>query len=286
MRNYGRKLPVRLDRRRSRKTTVGAACLTFFIFHFSFFIQACAQLSLPLQGYYRPGKYIPVRIAATELTQHGKLIIEAPGALPMEIEISNQPDLIVPWLAISDSLGQPRLSINGAGGPAVSAALHPLEDDQRLIGFAGADPDALRPFFGDQKIVGVALDLATPLAGPICAWETLDGIVLDSSAAARVTERQLNGLLAAGTGVAIRSSTKPAGEWPWRKVGDYWILHYALAGPDTAYEPTAYLPTSAWARGWPAPFRQQILLAAVVFAILSLGAALPRWRGAALLVLL
>ena len=206
--------------------------------------------------------------------------------MPSVITISNQSDVIVPWLAISDSVGQPQLTINGASGPPVSAALHLLEDDQRLIGFAGADPDALRPFFENQKIVGVALDLAQPLAGPVCAWETLDGIVLDSSAAARVTERQLEALLSAGTAVAIRSTTKPAGDWPWKKVGDYWMLQYAIAGPDTAYEPTVYLPTSAWARGWPGPFRQQILLAATIFAILSLGAVLPRKRGAVLLVLL
>src|SRR5258706_7712385 len=105
MRNRGRKLPGCFDRRRSRKATAGASCLTFFIFHFSFFIQAHAQLSFPLQGYYRPGKYMPVRIAASELAQRGQFIIEAPGALPTEITISSQSDLIVPWLAISDSLG-------------------------------------------------------------------------------------------------------------------------------------------------------------------------------------
>ncbi|HEX4795503.1 MAG TPA: hypothetical protein VH370_17055 [Humisphaera sp.] len=229
---------------------------------------------------------MPVRIEATQLPRHGPLTLEATGALPTEIAISNQSDLIVPWLAISDSLAQPRLTIDGAGGPPIGARLHLLEDDQRLIGFAGADSDALRPFFQNQKIVGVALNLAQPLAGPICAWETLDGIVLDSSAAARVTERQLAGILSAGTAVAIRSSTKPAGQWPWKKVGDYWMLHHAVAGPDTAYEPTVYLPTSAWARGWPASVRRQILLAAVIFSILSLGAVLPRWRGAVLLVLL
>ncbi|MDB5299244.1 MAG: hypothetical protein JWO87_907, partial [Phycisphaerales bacterium] len=191
----------------------------------------------------------------------------------------------VPWLSVRE-IRDVRWSLSGAVDHAVDLPLHPLAEDERLIGYAGADPDALASLFAGQTLVWVPLDLTRPLAGPIEAWEALDGVVLDAAAAGRVDESQLRGLLAAGTAVAIKSDRRPGGPWPWQKQGAYFVLHIPISGPQSVFVPEgAYAPTQVWLRGWPAPFRRHIILAAVLFTILATALTLWRSRWMALSVL-
>jgi hypothetical protein len=242
---------------------------------------ADVSVVFPLQGHFRAGKHFPVNVRATGSSSGGSLTLRAEGAVPTEINWTEPSDVIVPWLAVRDVLSDAQL-VSGSIPRSINAPLHALTDDQALVGFAGADPDVLKPLLTNRKIIGIPLDLGRPLAGPIAAWEALDGIVLDASSAARVTEAQLQGLLAAGTAVAIRSGTKPAGNWPWQRQGEYWTLHVTLAGPDTAYDAAAYAPTASWARGWPDDFRRLVLVGAVVFAIVTLAVTL--WQSKLTLV--
>lgn len=232
------------------------------------------SISLPLNGYFRPGKYFPVRIDAGESAPEAKIVLEAEGAVPSECISSSQSHVIVPLLPVFATAGELRWRSDGKPAAALPLPLHPLADDQRLIGFAGADADALKEVFAGRTLLGVALDFAKPFAGPIVAWETLDGVVLDANAAARVTQAQLRGLIDAGTAVAIRSSQRPAGAWPWVRAGDYWILRVQLSGPNSSYLPSAYAPTAAWARGAPQTLRKQVLLIGIMIGLLALGATL------------
>ncbi|MDB5354561.1 MAG: hypothetical protein JWN24_1014 [Phycisphaerales bacterium] len=243
------------------------------------------MLFLPLQGHYHPGRYLPVHLTANTDHADDSLTLHARDALPTEVTASGgKIDALVPWLAVRD-IHEVRWSLPGTTDHAVELPLHPLAEDERLIGYAGADPDALAFLFAGQTLVRVPLDLTRPLAGPIEAWEALDGLVLDAAAAGRVDESQLRGLLAAGTAVAIKSDRRPGGPWPWQKQGAYWVLRIPIAGPQSAFVPEgAYAPTQVWLRGWPASFRRHIILAAIVFTILATGITLWRSRWTALAI--
>ena len=73
-------------------------------------------------------------------------------------------------------------------------------------------------------MIRVGLDVTDPLPGEITAWESLDGIVLDSAAARRMSESAVPGLLAGGKPPSPSAPRqKPLGGWPWQQHGGYWI---------------------------------------------------------------
>ena len=230
--------------------------------------ESAPAIGLPLQGHYRPGKYMPVRVS-------GDGMLAADGAVPVRVAGQGGRDVIVPLLAVREPLRNLKWTARG-GAASIDVPLAPLHDDEVLVGFADADADALRPLLAGKTIVGVPLDLGHPIAGPAVAWEALDGIVLDAAAAARIDEGQLRDLLAGGTAVAVRSIRRPGGGWPWERQGEYWVVRVPVQGPSQAYAPAAYAPTAAWLRGWPATVRRQVVLTAILFSLLALGLSL--WR--------
>ena len=183
---------------------------------------------------------------------------------------------LIPWLSIR-TLHDVRWTAAGTDH-ALDLPLQPLGVDDRLIGYVGADPDALAPLFQGKNLVRVPLDITDPLPGDITAWEALDGIVIDSAAASRLSESTVRSLLTHGTAIAIRSTQKPGGNWPWQRQTPYWIYCADLAGPDSAYVPDAYSPLQSWPRGWPASFRRKILGAGTIFSIGIIAASLGRSR--------
>ena len=54
-----------MQNERQRLRSFGVLPLSFCILHFAFCISASAQVTvtLPLQGYYHPGRYMPVHVA-------------------------------------------------------------------------------------------------------------------------------------------------------------------------------------------------------------------------------
>jgi hypothetical protein len=249
---------------------------------------ATVAISLPLQGHYHPGRYMPIRISAQTDGPKDVLILRGKGALTAEIPAANgRIDATLPWLSIV-TISNVRWSVSGVEQAVDTLPLHALDnDDDRLIGYAGADPDALAPLFSGKKLIRVALDVTDPLPGEIMAWEALDGIVLDAAAARRpFTEAKIASLLAGGAAVAIRSAQKPGGGWPWRRQGAYWICRVEIAGPTSCFqEKDAYQPAQVWVRGWPAALRRKILLAAIVLVILATAGTLWRSRWAVVIVL-
>jgi len=248
-------------------------------------LAADAAISLPLQGHYRPGRYMPVKVSAHLDSPADDFTLLARDALTTSVHgSSGRLEALIPWLTIG-AVRDVRWFAS-SGEHAVTLPLQALEDDQRLIGYAGADPDALAATFPGCNLVRVPLDLADPLPGEIAAWEALDGIVLDAAAASRLEQFKVRGLLACGTAIAIRSKAQPGGGWPWKRQGAYWIARISLAGPLTASNGDVYGPTQLWPRGWPAYFRRQTLAAAILFALLATGVALWRGKGSAPAVVL
>lgn len=232
------------------------------------------SIALPLQGHYRPGRAMPVRVTGRIDAPSDLLTLRARGAVTTLIPPRDgRIDATFAWLSIRE-ITDVSWSIEPATQHALDLPLHPLEENERLIGYAGGDPAALKPMFANDTLIGVALDSLAPLPGPIAAWSALDGLVLDASAAARVSEAQLAGLLASGTVVAVISRARPGGAWPWQRRDGYWIVRAPVAGPTSAYSPAAYAPAQLWQRGWPADLRRHIVLAALLFTLLVTAATL------------
>jgi hypothetical protein len=111
---------------------------------------------------------------------------------------------------------------------------------------------------------------------PAIVWEALDGLVLDASSAARLIDDQRSTFLASGMLIAVPSVQPPDRRWPWVRQGGFWVLRHEVAGPTSAIAPEAYLPVEGERPGWPANFRRQVVLIAVLFSIIAL--ALTLWR--------
>src|SRR5262249_6386367 len=107
------------------------------------------------------------------------------------------------------------------------------------------------------------------------AWESLDAIILDRP----MDSNEIDEVLANGTAIVIHSGSRPDTTWPWRKIGDDWILKADLLGPTNVLGgELAYLPLQAWQPQQPASLRRQIVLAAVVAILLMLATLLIRNR--------
>lgn len=236
------------------------------------------MISLPTEGHYRRGRYMPVRVEGATPTD--SISVLGGGTIPTEINHPDSPAFTIPWLIAGDLITDPRWQAAG-GPPQLPLVLHPLASDERLVGFAGTSQELAQLLFPGNTIVPVQLD-ESELLEPVEAWECLDAVVLSSSAAARLDEARLATLLAGGTIIAVRSDAAPTGHWPWQRRGGYWVLQYRPAGPQPIVEPEAYQPTYSWDRGWPGAFRRRVLFAAVLFSILSLASLLYRSRWTAI----
>lgn len=241
------------------------------------------DLSLPLEGYYRAGRYMPVRVSIT-VPLTGRLTITADGAVPVIVELAGRPvSAVVPLLVVRGPLGPIHWSLADGRGGRAAGNLVPLGDDEFLIGYAGADPAAASQLRGSRSPVApspvapspvaVQLDLSDPLPGTPLAWEALDAVLLDRPP----DPYRVAMLTAGGTAVAVRSAGAPNDAWvPWRRLGDMWVIDQAPAGPSGAVLPEAYEPVYGWRPGRSAAMRRRVVSWAVVFAILA--AALTLWR--------
>src|SRR5205085_6759459 len=138
-------------------------------------------------------------------------------------------------------------------------------------GTTGTDSGLVTALFPGRRVISIALDRSPPLLEPPGAWECLDAVALDDSDAGRLSDHQIGALLGGGTTIAIRSASRPRGQWPWEKQGEFWILRWKVAGPQSLLSEAAYLPIASWDAGWPVAFRRGVLLCTLLFSIVALG---------------
>jgi len=238
---------------------------------------AQVSVSLPLNGYYRPGKYMPVRVSAAfaDAPAGDAITLSGNGIVPTVLPLSGgRAEAVVPVLALTPTAG-PLLWARGNSSPQPAGrALRPIDEGERLVGVASGEPPPLEAMFPEQAAVSVALDRHRPLPGAAEAWGSLDEVCLDELPAGL----PIGELLAGGMAVAVRSSRAPDSRWRWRRDGDWWTLRPQLLGPRTCLTEAAYLPTYSWAAGRPAWFRRQVVAFAVLFCIAILAALLWRSR--------
>ena len=227
--------------------------------------------SLPLHGYFRSGRFMPVRLQVRDM--NASVVIEGDGAASTEYRAQGNSDVVVPWLPLLATVGSPHIK----GGVGSDVALHALTDDERLVALGGEESESAQSLFPGKRVVAIPLDLSRPLLDPPLAWGGLDGVVLSSAAAKQLSPGQVEMLASAGVVLAVRGSP-PDSRWPWKREGDFWILRHEPAGPRDVIEEAAYGPTYTWQRAWPASFRGQLLVGGLVFVLLAVAVSLWRSR--------
>ena len=250
------------------------------------------SVTLPLRGYYHPGKYMPVHVdvspgSAEEISVH----LDAPGSVWTHIRFEGgRIDATVPWFPVDARAGALTWYVPPRhGGTAVQPSLKPLTEHQRIIGYAGVEATAAlvvaRAIYPADELLPIPLNPALPLPGIAAAWQTLDAVVLNRSAMQRVGEARFASLVAEGVAFAVlpgddvkETAGPPWPKWPWNPLpGGGWVIHYQPSGPSAVnYSDAIYEPVAAWRTGWPTLIRTRLFFLAAVFSILILLLAL--WR--------
>jgi len=243
--------------------------------------QPMVFLSLPLNGYYRSGKYMPVRIEARVKVpaNNGEddqdliaFTLHAPGAMKTALLLPDgHADGTAPWMVLDDRAQYLSWSAPYGLTGKLDVPLHPLGDNQRIVGFAISQQDLGQKLFPTSQIIPIALDSSNPLPGSIAAWDSLDAIVLDDGSARCVSEAQLAALLSCGVTVAVRGGKPPwPAAWPWKHLEQAWVLRPDLLGPATAWSENALQPANALDTAWPAVIRQRIVLFGAIAGIIMM----------------
>jgi hypothetical protein len=238
------------------------------------------RVRFPLQGYYRPGKYVPVHVITSGLV--GPAELRAEGAVPVTVQ-GPAADAVVPWLAVT-SLQQPTWSADGQVGPI--GDLRALEEGELSVGVVGADTAGAAAIAADlfpgKRPVAISLDINQPFPGDPVAWEALDVVVADELR----HDAPVRELISYGVMLVVRAEAAPRDGWQWQGRPGRWVLSMPRVGPAGAVAPAAYEPTNAWAPGWPAQVRRRAALLILLFVIVALAASLWRrtWQTAMLVV--
>jgi hypothetical protein len=219
--------------------------------------RGAVEMSDPLGNHYRAGRYIPVHVVARDEISAQT---EIPGTVPATVgrPASGLLDAILPVLVVKP--------------------VEALGEDERLIGSTVPDTQVASQLFPEKKLFHVGLDLANPLPGPALAWNTLDAVLLDAASAARVTEKQLETLLASGTTVAVKSELRPGAAWNWKRLGEWWVVRPPQDGSIELIQPERYADFSSASVGWPSPVRWSLFLTLLAFSLLAVAVSLLRWR--------
>lgn len=252
------------------------------------------SVTFPLQGYYHPGKYVPVQVhvsprSAEEISVH----LDSPGSVWTFVRFEGGAiDTTVPWLPMDARAKELSWYVHPRkGGDLVRPALKPLGENQRIIGYAGVEAAAAismaRTLFPGDELLPIALNPSLPLPGIAAAWQTLDAVILNASAIQRVGEARFASLVAEGVAFAVAPGNGPDAvsralwpHWPWKNIdGGWWVIQYKPSGPVAAtYSDAIYEPVAAWRSGWPLDVRVKTCLLGGVFSILILLLALGRPR--------
>jgi len=238
------------------------------------------SLSLPLQGYFHPGRAMPV---AWEISHPASLEITADEAIRCRVESGNTRG-IAAILTLDRDLGDIQWRTSGASPQRAQLALHPVEDSQYLVASETDDPALTHQLFPGRSIVPIVLDGAA-VQGPAMAWEALDGLVLSPVSYARLSPDFCRGLLAGGVTLAVTGDAKPAGPWPWRKGAGLWMAASQLPLP-SIFNADVYAPIWGWSGGRSAGFRIRIVLLGALFCLAACGVGLWRsgWMPAGMLL--
>jgi hypothetical protein len=225
---------------------------------------AAQNFSLPLNGYFHPGRAMP--IACDFFGSAGSAKLSGDGAITTQIFSVTGAKAIVPYLTFDPEAHSGNLQLRA------------LEDSQLLIADAAEDPAAAARLFAGKPTVTIRLDPVHPIEGPPMAWETLDGLILTPIGLANIPQPALRQLWSAGTTIAVIGGKAPSADLPWKNQDGYWIANGMKSLP-AEVNPDVYAPTLQWVGGKSLANRRETVLLATLFAILLAGVDL--WPGRA-----
>jgi hypothetical protein len=236
------------------------------------------QVSLPLQGYYRVGQYMPVRISGAR----GEIVIAATGAVPTRIAPGPNQEMVEPLLMMTGNATEVIVTVNGETVKA--GPLRVLSPDERIVGVVEGNEAFAATLFPGKKIITVPIDPQFPNPGSNISWDALDAVVLDQRA--MTFANAPDEIVVNGTVIAVKSTQKPQTDWPWQQRGDYWVMDMPVYGPTGAeIDPQVYAPSYGLEPEEPLAARQLVLIGATLFAVLVVGSALLLRRRMALVAI-
>src|ERR1051326_1575967 len=132
------------------------------------------SVSLPLEGYYRMGRYMPIRVKA-QVAAAGSYELTAPGMVPIRIRADRAIDAVVPALVVRSPVG-PFTLRDGSTSNAFDLPTHPLGEEQKLVAvIAGENQQISVPALGGANAV-VVRPPGLLQAKDVAPWECLDTI--------------------------------------------------------------------------------------------------------------
>lgn len=210
------------------------------------------RITLPLEGFYRPGKYIPVAVDARlpDSAPGDILEIAAEGAVPTRIELaSGVATGVAPFLIVQDPRNA-AWQIRKADGTiglsgTIPADWRRLDPSQRIILVNGSNIFPVHQQLAPGPIIPIRSDRRlNPQQRGSAAWECLDGVVDE------------------------RNDFHP-------------IPRATIVGPTASADwPAALSAVQGWHADWPPSFRRRILLYAAIFSLIALAVAAfmrPHW---------
>ena len=228
--------------------------MLFIVLTFAAASPASPAATLPLHGWYRPGRFIPVRLAPGETSLTGDGIVPTDAA-PVPHES------IVPLL-IEGSPASVRCG-------TATLPLRAVEPGEKLVASTGDALTAGTSLFPGAVIDPIPLEESDLLPGPPAAWQALDAVVLDAAAMRRIDDTARSTLLADGVLLACPGPVPPDLAWPWKREGPRWVLRHAPAGSVGLIDDAAFAPTAVWTpHAWPA-FRRTVALLGVLLMLVS-----------------
>jgi hypothetical protein len=230
------------------------------------------SVTLPLQGYYRIGRSMPVTITGPV----DQLTISADGAI--EITATDVSDRVTVPLLVLERLGKIRTSGPGLPSTFLEPTLIPLQEGDCLVACTTEAFPFVRSMFPEKKIIRVDPILHKSLGTAKSWWGSIDLVIFDDRESAHnQLERgsEIENLLSCGTAIAVRSTEPPDAKWPWVRSGDYWVLRHEIAGPRSALvDESVYEPISAWRPGASNAKLRRTMIIAAILGIAFLGASL------------
>lgn len=208
-------------------------------------------VTLPLDGYYRPGKFFPIRVESDRAVD---VQVQLPGGISSRARGTS---LVLPAMSLSRTPGSVRVMVDHL---PTDLPIRPLEANQRLIIRLG---DARPVTWGDTQTVSVLLPSVR--SADLSQWyESADAIAVDVPTGGSIDPSAVAAAQASGLRVILNETIPP--DSPVRPRGPV----------DSLDDPRPYEVPFIASR--PHTVRVATWLILALFAIATLGTALLRWR--------
>lgn len=231
------------------------------------------KLSLPLDGYYRPGKFFPVQVE-TDTAINVRIDVAAGVGSRLKVQTES---FSVPAMFLSTAPRSVRVLVDDR---PFDLPVRPLEPTQSLV-LTTLSPDRLKslPLPADRVSIVVQLP-PERLAQLGTAYESADAVLLRPEDLETLRDNTLQELAACGTTVAVAAPVVEKSALPWRTVGQWSVLDLPVRGPTNSLEGSAAYEAVATLTAARTPAqRRTIWLGMAMFSIAALATAMLRRRG-------